>query len=156
MLAIYRSWRAFTRRCLLATPVLLALSVWFCYDRGTITQTDNVVITWATQDTHYDKPVSGMRGAGGRIGGWVTDYTVHCRTWQDKPCWIDVYDLQDFLNYQAKFHTGEPVTTEINRNKPYGVFAWTSWGKFFAWAAAFSLITGILSAKMTDWIKKLH
>ena len=132
-------WSSLTRRWVLGViPVVLALTVWWCYAEGTVTRPDRVTVTRTSMALEYLPPSEGTGRIGPTPGAWLTRYHVSCVTLRGEVCRIDVSRLIDYLAY----HQGELISAEATFYKPRGVWALTDWGRVFAWLSLASLAIG--------------
>ena len=128
-----------TRRWLLGVvPVLLAITAWWCYTDGTVTRADRVTVTRSSMMLDYVPPSAGNARIGRTPGAWLTRYRVECMTPRGEPCWIEVSQLIDSLAYRE----GELISAEATFRKPHGIWAWTDWGRFFAWLSVAAVAIG--------------
>ena len=134
-----RSWSPLTRRWLLGViPVVLALTAWWCYTDGTVTRVDRVTVTRSNMLIEYLSPTTGNGRIGGTPGAWLTRYHVSCVTPRGEACQIEVSRLIDYLAYRE----GQLISAEATFHKPHGVWAWTDWGRCWAWLSLAAVAVG--------------
>lgn len=132
-------WSSLTRRWVLGViPLLLALTVWWCYAEGTVTRPERVTVTRASMALEYLPPSEGTGRIGPTPGAWLTRYHVNCVTPRGEACRIEVSRLIDYLAYRE----GELISAEATFYKPSGVWALSDWGRFFVWLSLAAVAIG--------------